>query len=64
MGVVLPDELAWAPDLIDLYPGTNGVGASSIERLGINPRFGNPPRAMDFGHGGGKVPRWTSAATR
>ncbi|MEU3496417.1 DUF3990 domain-containing protein [Kitasatospora cineracea] len=28
------------------------MGASSIERLGINPRFGNPPRAMDSGHGG------------
>ncbi|WAL75436.1 DUF6531 domain-containing protein [Kitasatospora sp. YST-16] len=48
----IADPLGLDPDMIDLYHGTNGVGASSIERLGINPRFENPPRAMDFGHGG------------
>ncbi|WP_354643004.1 RHS repeat-associated core domain-containing protein [Kitasatospora camelliae] len=46
----ISDPLGLDPDMIDLYHGTNGNGATSIENLGINPRF--DPRAMDFGHGG------------
>ncbi|GAA2741320.1 RHS repeat-associated core domain-containing protein [Kitasatospora cinereorecta] len=46
----IADPLGLDPDMIDLFHGTNGNGASAIEQHGINPQV--RPRPMDFGHGG------------